>query len=439
MRSKYQRARRCLTEKPSAVGVAAVILLLAALGVRPSLAQVPEIINFQGRVTVSGTNYTGTGSFLFELMNGTGPDGFWGNDGSIPPATPVQLPVSNGMFSVSLGDTSLAHMVAIPYSVFTNNDVRLRVWFNGQRLDPDQRIAAAGYAMVAADVPDGVVTSNKLAPNSVTQVAVNNGYVDLTSAQTISGVKLLTTNLLMRQGSDDSVRWSVGVGNFTDPESGVHTNLLSFSKNGTVQFLMAPNEGLYSLYGVSAEGDIMAGGDIGADGKLAGQSIDCSGDAYVGGNLAVHGGGTEWCAAFNGGNTYVGGSLSVNGSLTVNGTKSFVQPHPADPAREIVYTCLEGPEAGTYVRGSAEMVNGKTVITLPDNFSLVTSTNGLTVQLTPRGTWLELYVTTATVTQVTVVEAQGRSGQFDYLVQGVRLGYENQPVIRERKDVGAKR
>ena len=70
----------------------------------------------------------------------------------------------------------MANMTAIPASVFANEEVYLRIWFddgtNGsQRLSPDQRIAAVGYAMMAASaatVPDGAITSAKLAPGAVT-------------------------------------------------------------------------------------------------------------------------------------------------------------------------------------------------------------------------------------------------------------------------------
>ena len=49
--------------------------------------------------------------------------------------------------------------------------------------------------------------------------------------------------------------------------------------------------------------------------------------------------------------------LDVNGTLTAN-AKNFVQNHPYDPSLEIVYTTLEGPEAGTFTRGSARLDNG---------------------------------------------------------------------------------
>jgi hypothetical protein len=72
---------------------------------------------------------------------------------------------------VLLGDTTIANMtVAVPASVFANNNVSLRVWFNDgvhgfQQLLPDQRIGAAGYALVAGGVPAGAITSAQLSPN----------------------------------------------------------------------------------------------------------------------------------------------------------------------------------------------------------------------------------------------------------------------------------
>jgi len=96
------------------------------------------------------------------------------------PGAAVTLSVINGLYSVLLGDTSLTNMQAIPASVFSNSGVWLRVWFNdgvngSQRLDPDQRIAAVGYAMMAGNVADGSITSAKIASGAVgsTQLADN--------------------------------------------------------------------------------------------------------------------------------------------------------------------------------------------------------------------------------------------------------------------------
>src|SRR6266700_3517489 len=127
------------------------------------------------------------------------------------------------------------------------------------------------------------------------------------------------------------------------------------------------------------------------------------------------------------------GNVQVHGNFSVTGTKAFVQAHPTDPNTEIVYVALEGGEAGTYVRGSGQLQSGKAVLALPEHFGLVTETSGLTVQLTPRGEWLQLYVVELDTVQLIVREAQGKSGAFDYLIQGVRRGSEQHKVIRTRR------
>ena len=127
------------------------------------------------------------------------------------------------------------------------------------------------------------------------------------------------------------------------------------------------------------------------------------------------------------------GTVFVTGDLSVTGTKAFVQAHPTDPEREIVYVALEGGEAGTYVRGSGQLQSGKAVLALPEHFGLVTEPSGLTVQLTPRGEWLQLYVVELDTAQLVVREAQGKSGTFDYLIQGVRRDSEPHEVIRTKR------
>jgi hypothetical protein len=148
-----------------------------ALGATALSAQVPQLLNYQGRVVSNGTNFTGNGLFKFALVNTAGSTTFWSNDGTSAagsqPAAAVTLAVSSGLYAVLLGDATLPGMTAIPASVFTNSDVRLRVWFNdgvtgSQLLTPDQRIAAVGYAMMGANVPDGAITTAKLADGAVT-------------------------------------------------------------------------------------------------------------------------------------------------------------------------------------------------------------------------------------------------------------------------------
>ena len=241
-----------------------ITALCAAAG---ALAQVPSIINYQGRLSAGGTNvFNGPGQFKFALVNGgtnlnwqatavatvsggfltvvsvtdgghgygetpavaitdaTGSNAvaiahltgggvtsvtvpnpgrnysasptvtiappppnyayvtYWSNDGSSigggEPGQAVPLLVNQGLFSVNLGDTGLSNMTAvIPPSIFTNSDVRLRIWFSDgvsafQQFYPDQRLTSAGYAMKAANVEDGAITAPKLAQGAVGTNAV---------------------------------------------------------------------------------------------------------------------------------------------------------------------------------------------------------------------------------------------------------------------------
>jgi hypothetical protein len=122
-------------------------------------------------------------------------------------------------------------------------------------------------------------------------------------------------------------------------------------------------------------------------------------------------------------------SIYTNGTIRAT-RKEFVADHPTDPTKSIVYVSLEGPEDGIYIRGTAQLQDGGAVIELPEHFRLIASEERLTVQLTPLGEWLQLYVVEKSPKRIIVHEANGKSGQFDYLVMGIRKGYENHQVIQ---------
>ena len=248
-------------------GFGLAILLYAST----ATAQIPQMINYLGRVVVDGTNFHGTGQFKFALVDGgtdvwqqatatatvaggqvtaiTVTDGgfgyvsapavtitdpfmigtgaqaeafvtpggvlssidvtnpgsgystvadvtidtpppslrhltFWSNDGTSvdgwEPTAAVALSVNKGLFSVRLGDTG--GPFGIPIDAFTNTDVRIRTWFDddvsgSQLLSPDQRIAAVGYALIAASVDDGAINPNMLATDSVINEKIADGEV----------------------------------------------------------------------------------------------------------------------------------------------------------------------------------------------------------------------------------------------------------------------
>jgi hypothetical protein len=160
--------------------------LLILLGCNPLFsAQLPQIISYQGRLNVQGTNFTGTAEFKFALVNGSGSQTYWSHDGNSTlggqPMSAVGLGVMEGWFSVMLGDTNIAHMTApIPVTVFTNPDVRLRIWCSAgapsfQQLSPDQPISSVGYAMRSASADVALSLAPGVVTNTGTVTLVNTG------------------------------------------------------------------------------------------------------------------------------------------------------------------------------------------------------------------------------------------------------------------------
>jgi len=263
--------------------------MLAAMvslsGAFAALAQVPQLINYQGRIAVNGTNFTGTGQFKFALITastnasvpatatgnvsfgflvnialtgggsgyttpptvtitdstGNGANAYaqissglvtnivvtsagsgysaspsitiapapllnslWSNDGTSSggsqPTVSVPLSVIKGLYSVLLGDTTLSNMAALPTFGFTNSDVRLRAWFNDgmtgfQQLTPDQRLAAVGYAIMAGTaqtVPDGSITTSKIALGAVGAAQIAPGSIGVSQLTPAAANGLMT-------------------------------------------------------------------------------------------------------------------------------------------------------------------------------------------------------------------------------------------------------
>ena len=282
--------------------IAAILLCLA-----PTLpAQVPQLVNYQGRVAVGSANFNGTGQFKFALVNAAGNTTYWSNDGTSvggsQPNTAVPLPVSKGLYSVLLGDSSVAGMpTAIPASVWTNPDVRLRVWFNdgangSQLLTPDQRLAPTGY------LSDGAVSGPALATGAVTSAKIANGAVG--SAQLTAAVPLLSNNQIFS-----------GQNSFNNPAN-------TFTGGS---FTLGNGAGLIGDQGGSLElGDSLQTGTspfidfhhgIGAAEDFSVRLInDAPGQLHLAGNFRADG------AIFTNSGLSVNGGIIQNGGIPLTGT-----------------------------------------------------------------------------------------------------------------------
>lgn len=281
------------------------VACVAAFSIGSLHAQVPSLINYQGRVAVGALNFDGSGQFKFALVDVTGGTTYWSNNGTSvlggEPTAAVSLAVSKGLYSVMLGDTALANMTVITPSVFSNPDVRLRVWFNdgvngSQLLTPDQRLAAAAYladgTVRSSSIATGAVTSTKIAAGAVGNSQIAAGSLDFSRLNVPAAPG--TGQILSYNGS--SLNWITPVvgggssgwlldGNTASSGKFIGTtdnNSLEFRTNNALAFYIRssdknlifpqvpstffngkPSSGL-GIYGSSSSGGLTLGRDFGS-------------------------------------------------------------------------------------------------------------------------------------------------------------------------------
>jgi hypothetical protein len=111
------------------------------------------------------------------------------------------------------------------------------------------------------------------------------------------------------------------------------------------------------------------------------------------------------------------GNAHVQGTLTAS-MKPFVQPHPTDPTKEIRYISLEGPHSEVYFRGTAQIEQGVTRISIPDYFRMVAAPGSYSTLVTPVGRMATVAVLSEGEEGV-VVEAS-RNVRIHYVVYAER-------------------
>jgi hypothetical protein len=236
------------------------------------------------------------------------------------------------------------------------------------------------------------------------------------SGSSVSGVRgvILTT-----QNNPAGV-WGEAIG-----ATGVNSGVKGTNKS--------PTAGAAGVYGVDGTGTAsgptnLSAGVIGSSATHVG--VDGISD-YVGVRGEVFNGSGALVAlgilGFHNGPDYYG-VFSV-GDMGGVGAKFFVEPHPADPGRIVRYVALEGPESGTYFRGSARTVRGQAVIEVPESFRIVSDDEALTVQLTPVGALATLAVMSQDLNRIVVNSSKDVT--FHYLVQGVRRAFKSFEPITE--------
>ncbi|MGA9342244.1 MAG: hypothetical protein WBV61_07905 [Rhodanobacteraceae bacterium] len=134
------------------------------------------------------------------------------------------------------------------------------------------------------------------------------------------------------------------------------------------------------------------------------------------------------------GSSVTGGVYGVfsYGNFGGTGNKYFVEPHPIDASKEIRYVTLEGREANTFFRGTGHLVHGRATIAIPEDFRLVSDSDGLTVVATPIGALAIIACISKSLDGIVI---EGSSDvDFDYQVTGMRKASRDFQPIADNRD-----
>ena len=148
------------------------------------------------------------------------------------------------------------------------------------------------------------------------------------------------------------------------------------------------------------------------------------------------------------GNIVTNGSFVMNGTLNLTGTgdvtaaielaktlpaKPFDIKHPNKKGHRLRHISLEGPEISIYYRGK---LKDDTVINLPDYWDGFVDKDSITVNLTPVGSYQELFVETIDWGKKIIVKnASGGPINCHYIVYGERIDMEKLIVEYEGESI----
>jgi hypothetical protein len=115
------------------------------------------------------------------------------------------------------------------------------------------------------------------------------------------------------------------------------------------------------------------------------------------------------------------------GTINVQSWKGFDIKHPTRPSHRLRHICLEGPEAGIYIRGR---LTENTVIELPEYWKGLIDPESITVHLTPIGYSQDLIVEKIEWGQRIVIKSNsGNTIDCFYEVKASRI--DGEPLIVE--------
>ncbi len=455
------------------------MLVLMAVTVGAALAATPpSLINYQGVLRDNNDKpLSGSRNMIFALYDApSGGNQILVDAHDLPHGNAVG--VSGGLFTVQLGgggvsDGSGPGTYTSIEQVFRNHsEVYLEVRVGGETLSPRTQVLASAYALNAHSATELNGEPSDFYVNTGPDWQWKSGAIRLQSSDTghaaLDAVHIGPTATAAGYFEDSSFSgraWiaegNAGItasgslygGQFINNGAGggmavrAQTSAAASSAgefvnlaHGTVASLGSGNGAAVSCFdGPSVTTYVCAGGyGIQGYGNAGGGYFDSTAGSGVGyaafqdegfvgyGNLA----GGSFFDLDSSGWARVGHSTA---KIMGNGAVSFVQNHPHDPGKVIVYAAPEGDEVAVYTRGTAQLVDGEARVPLGETFALVADPDiGLTAFATPTGDPIPLSIVKKSTSEIVVRGPAGSGASFDYIVWGLRIGFEQLSIVRPK-------
>jgi hypothetical protein len=209
---------------------------------------------------------------------------YWSNDGTSSagsePTAAASVAVTNGLFTVVLGDTTLANMTTLSAALFVRPNLQLRIWFNdgvngSAGLSPLQNLTPTPYAIQALNASSA---SNLLGTLPAAQIGGTVLNASLPGSPSFSGIVAATSfagnganvtgvNAVALNGLNATNFWQTGGNSGTTPGTqfvGTTDNqALEFKVNGSRALRLEPNATSPNVIG-GYSGNYIAAGLAGA-------------------------------------------------------------------------------------------------------------------------------------------------------------------------------
>jgi len=394
---KQKRFARCL-------GLAVVLGMAFAMF---SIAQVPQLINYQGVLTNSaGSPINGTQSIKFSIYSSAA-------GGSVLWTETQSVSVQNGLFNVLLGS-----ITSIPYSVFDASEryLALKVGSDAE-MTPRKRLVSTGYSFKANDADHLNGRTIPSVVSSVAGVTNDGGNVDIVAGSNVTVTPDDANNKITISASGGGVSaplnltgdmaWpnavitgtttsngrglsgvsASGIGIYGEGKTGMYgnstradgfgvtghgnTGVEGVCEVGTGNGVVGSSTNGYGVkgtstnnYGVVGEGTYGVLGTSSSYHGVVGKATAANGCAIYG----YRADGGDWAGRFDG-NVKVNGSITVTGSVDKHGG-TFKIDHPLDPANKYLsHSFVESPDMMNIYNGNAVLDSrGEATVKMPDWF-----------------------------------------------------------------------